>query len=258
MAVVADIAGKRKGELLSWFSSVGIIGGLLGAPLGGLILSLSTTGGSYEPWTFQLVYVVCGVSGVTALALAIRTLLRDERVQGNGFRIRLSQFISGIREVISDVRVVVTSSVEGLQNMTMGALEAFLPIYAVEVAELSAFEAGLLWAVQVVATMVSKPLMGRISDRFGRKPIIVSGLILCAISFVAIPLLKNFAALSAAALLFGLGEAFVTSSSAAMVADMYQATFQDSHGGVGTIFISHAPGLLSGFWWDRGYFPPAL
>ena len=35
MAVVADIAGERKGELLSWFSSVGIIGGLLGAPLGG-------------------------------------------------------------------------------------------------------------------------------------------------------------------------------------------------------------------------------
>ena len=79
MAVVADIAGERKGELLSWFSSVGIIGGLLGAPLGGLILSLSATGGRYEPWTFQLVYVVCGVSGVTALALAIRTLLRDER-----------------------------------------------------------------------------------------------------------------------------------------------------------------------------------
>jgi len=259
MAVVADIAGERKGELLSWFSSVGIIGGLLGAPLGGLILSLSATGGSYEPWTFQLVYVVCGVSGVTALALAVKTLLRDEHVQGNGFRARLSQFLSGIREVISDVRVVVTSSVEGLQNMTMGALEAFLPIYAVEVAGLSAFEAGLLWAVQIVATMVSKPLMGRMSDRFGRKPIIVAGLILCAISFVAIPLLKSFAALSAAALLFGLGEAFVTSSSAAMVADMCKARhFGTAMGVFGTIFdVGHASGpilsgILIGAW---GYLP---
>ncbi|MBI5635174.1 MAG: MFS transporter, partial [Nitrospirae bacterium] len=34
MAVVADIAGKNKGEMLSWFSSVTIIGNLLGAPLG--------------------------------------------------------------------------------------------------------------------------------------------------------------------------------------------------------------------------------
>jgi MFS family permease len=259
MAVVADIAGERKGELLSWFSSVGIIGGLLGAPLGGLILSLSTTGGSYEPRTFQLVYMVCGVSGLTALALAVRALLRDEQVQGNGFRSRMSQFISGIKEVISDVRVVATSSVEGLQNMTMGALEAFLPIYAVEVAGLSAFEAGLLWAVQIVVTMVSKPLMGRISDRFGRKPIIVAGLILCAISFFCIPLLKSFFTLSAAALLFGLGEAFVTSSSAAMVADMCKARhFGTAMGVFGTIFdIGHASGpilsgILIGVW---GYFP---
>ena len=259
MAVVADIAGERKGELLSWFSSVGIIGGLLGAPLGGLILSLSATGGSYELRTFQLVYTICGVSGVTALALAMRTLLRDEHVQGNGFRSRMSQFVTGIKEVISDVRVVATSSVEGLQNMTMGALEAFLPIYAVEVAGLSAFEAGLLWAVQIVVTMVSKPLIGRISDRFGRKPIIVAGLILCAISFFFIPLLKSFFTLSAAALLFGLGEAFVTSSSAAMVADMCKARhFGTAMGVFGTIFdIGHASGpilsgILIGVW---GYFP---
>ncbi len=32
MAVVADVAGERKGELLSWFFSVTIIGNLLGAP----------------------------------------------------------------------------------------------------------------------------------------------------------------------------------------------------------------------------------
>jgi MFS family permease len=259
MAVVADIAGERKGELLSWFSSVGIIGGLLGAPLGGLILSLSTTGGTYEPRTFQLVYTVCGVSGVTAFALAMRTLLLDEPVQGNGFRSRVSQFISGIKEVISDLRVIATSSVEGLQNMTMGALEAFLPIYAVEVAGLSAFEAGLLWAMQIVVTMVSKPLMGRISDRFGRTPIIVAGLILCAISFFTIPLLKSFSTLSAAALLFGLGEAFVTSSSAAMVADMCKARhFGTAMGVFGTIFdVGHASGpilsgILVGAW---GYFP---
>jgi len=38
MAVVMDVAGSKKGEMLSWFSSVTIIGNLLGAPVGGLIL----------------------------------------------------------------------------------------------------------------------------------------------------------------------------------------------------------------------------
>src|SRR4030066_1901541 len=38
MAVVADVAGGKKGEMLAWFSSITIIGNLLGAPLGGFIL----------------------------------------------------------------------------------------------------------------------------------------------------------------------------------------------------------------------------
>ena len=62
---------------------------------------------------------------------------------------------------MSDKRVVVTSSIEGLQNMTVGALEAFLPIYAVTVAGLNEFQAGLLWGVQVVSTIMSKPLIGQ-------------------------------------------------------------------------------------------------
>ena len=40
MAVVVSVAGSRRAELLSWFSSVTIIGNLVGAPLGGLLLSL--------------------------------------------------------------------------------------------------------------------------------------------------------------------------------------------------------------------------
>jgi MFS family permease len=45
MAIIADISKGKKGEMLSWFSSVTIIGNLLGAPVGGLILhSLSGDG----------------------------------------------------------------------------------------------------------------------------------------------------------------------------------------------------------------------
>ena len=44
MAVVMDAAGRRKGEMLSWFSSVTIIGNLVGAPVGGFILYRLATG----------------------------------------------------------------------------------------------------------------------------------------------------------------------------------------------------------------------
>lgn len=250
MAVVADVAGAKKGEMLSWFSSITIIGNLLGAPLGGFILhSLSATAETSID-DFHKAYIVSGFAGIMSLILALR-LLKEKDVVDNsrGLKESLNKFLSGIKEVISDRRVVITSNMEGLQNLTVGALEAFLPIYAVTVAGLNELQAGLLWGIQVLVTILSKPIMGKTSDRYGRKPLIVAGMILCAISFGSIPLLKDFYLLMMTAIIFGFGEAFVTSSSAALVADICKEKhFGTAMGTFGTIFdIGHASGpILAG------------
>jgi len=251
MAVVADIAGKNKGEMLSWFSSVTIIGNLLGAPLGGFILHSTPGGAGPSLLEFRYVYLASGIAGVLSLVVAL-SVLRGDKVQekGRGLKEAYKRFASGIKEVISDRNIVVTSGMEGLQNMTVGALEAFLPIYAVTVAGLNEFQAGLLWGIQVIVTIISKPIMGKTSDRYGRKPLVSVGMILCAVSFSAIPLLKDFYLLMAAAIVFGLGESFVTSSSAALVADVCKEKhFGTAMGTFGTIFdIGHATGpILAGF-----------
>lgn len=249
MAVVADVAGARKGEMLSWFSSVGIIGTLLGAPIGGLVLDVGHTGGPVL-WQFRLVFALSALSGMAALILGLRTLGVTERVEhGLGFGARMKKFGEGIREVLSDRRIVAASSMEGVQNMTMGALEAFLPVYAVKVAGLSEFQAGLLWGAQIVVTMLAKPLMGRVSDTHGRRPLIVAGLAFCAVSFALVPFMGSFWTLLCACLVFGMGEAFVTSSSAAMVADLCREKhFGSAMGAFGTIFdVGHASGpILAG------------
>lgn len=260
MAVVAELAsGIRKGEMLSWFSSVTIIGNLLGAPLGGFIL-YSAASGSPSLAEFRTVYFISGIAGTASLLIALKVLGREERPEGGRSLPEMyKKFASGIREVISDRRVLITSNMEGLQNMTVGALEAFLPVYAVTVAGLNEFQAGLLWGIQVVVTIIAKPVMGKTSDKYGRKPLIVTGMLLCAAAFGSIPLLRDFYLLSLAALMFGLGEAFVTSSSAALIADICKARhFGTAMGTFGTIFdIGHASGpLLAGFLIARfGYVP---
>lgn len=250
MAVVADVAGPRKGEMLSLFSSVTIIGNLLGAPLGGFILHKTPGASSPSIGDFQSAYLVSGFAGLLSLILALGVLKSEKPPEKhNGLKEAYRKFMSGIKEVISDRRVVVVSGMEGLQNLTVGALEAFLPIYAVKVAGLNEFQAGILWGIQVVVTILSKPLMGRISDNYGRKPIITAGMILCAVSFASIPLLQSFSLLMSAAIVFGLGESFVTSSSAALVADICKEKhFGTALGTFGTIFdIGHATGpILAG------------
>jgi DHA1 family multidrug resistance protein-like MFS transporter len=191
------------------------------------------------------------VAGVLSLGLAL-SILRGDKKTGSGIRIRAAslKFISGIKEVLSDKRVAITAAMEGLQNMTMGALEAFLPIYAVTVAGLNEFQAGILWGVQVVTTILSKPVMGKTSDRYGRKALITTGLVVCALSFGLIPVFKEFYSLMIISAAFGFGEALATSSGAAFVADLCKEKhFGTAMGTFGTIFdIGHASGpILAGF-----------
>jgi MFS family permease len=219
---------------------------LLGAPAGGFLLSF-VGGGEHNSTTFMVIFAITAVTGVMAFVLGAKTLLKEEQTESSKGS-KLAGFLSGIREVGSDKRVLVTSSMEGARHLALGALEAFLPIYAVTVAGLSAFHAGLLFAVQIIATMVAKPVMGRYSDRYGRKYFIVVGLFCCALPITCIPWLTSFSYLLIACLIFGLGEAFVTSSAAALVADFCKAKQYGTAMGVfGTIYdVGHAAGPILG------------
>lgn len=125
---------------------------------------------------------------------------------------------------------------------------AFLPLYGVSVG-LNAGEVGLLFTVQSLTSFVSKPIMGRVSDRVGRQPLIMLGLLVCAATFVCIPYVAGLAVLLALSAGFGFGEAVVSSSSSAFVADSSEfKTLGAGMGMQGTIGdIGHASGpLLAG------------
>ena len=129
-----------------------------------------------------------------------------------------------------------------------GALMAFLPLYGLSVG-LNPGQVGFLFSVQAVTSFFSKPIMGRVSDRMGRQPLIVLGLLICAMTFVSMPHVASFAVLLVLSSGFGFGEAVVSSSSAALVAD--SSDFKRLGAGMGMqgmiMDIGHARGpLLAG------------
>jgi MFS transporter, DHA1 family, multidrug resistance protein len=267
MAVVVQVAGNRRGEMLSWFSSITILGNLLGAPLGGFLLTRFSHGAAPDLTDFHMIYGVVAACGLASFLLALWVLRRQAEAsaapQGRNLAAVLAQFKTGVREILMDRRVFLTSNMEGVQNLSLGALEAFLPIYAVKIAQFSAFQAGLLWGVQMVTTLVAKPIMGRFSDRYGRQPLLFWGMWVCAIPFALIPWFRDFSVLLLLAALFGLGEAVVTSSAAALVADYCREDHLGSAMGTfGTIFdMGHATGpllagALIGLWGGLDYRAP--
>ncbi len=254
MAVVIGVAGSKKAEMLSWFSSVTIVGNLIGAPLGGFLLTWLSGEQTPSLFDFHVIYGIVAALGMSSLIIGIWIMRGrwDSPQSGNGLTLSavLMQFRNGVREILFDKRVLLTSNMEGVQNLSVGALEAFLPIYAVFVCGFSAFEAGLLWGVQICVTILSKPLMGRFSDRYGRARLLFWGMFVCAIPFFMIPWFRELNVLLLLAAFFGIGEAIVTSSAAAMVSDFCREdNLGSAMGAFGTIFdVGHATGpLLAGF-----------
>ncbi|MEW6532833.1 MAG: MFS transporter [Thermodesulfobacteriota bacterium] len=254
MAVIVGVAGTRRAEMLAWFSSITIIGNLIGAPLGGFLLTWLSGEGDPSLNHFHVVYGIVAALGMASLLIALWVMRgrwdAPDHQEGKVLSAVWDKFRTGIREILMDRRVLLTSNMEGIQNLSVGALEAFLPIYAVMVCGFSAFHAGLLWGVQIAVTILSKPLMGKISDRHGRQSLLFWGMFVCAIPFALIPWFQSFSILLLLAAIFGLGEAVVTSSAAALVADFCREDHLGcAMGTFGTIFdVGHASGpLLAGF-----------
>ena len=261
MAVIIDVAGDRKGQLIATYSSISILGGLIAAPLGGGLLYM-LGGADPSPQVFHLVYLAVGCIGCVSLLLVL-TLWRRLPSRPSPEPPTLGEVMGKFRDdvvaVVTDVQVLLTSAMEGVQNLTVGALEAFLPVYITVTAGLTSFHAGVLWGVQLVVLVLVRPVMGRVSDIRGRKPLVTAGMVLCVVSFILYPATTSFIALCGLTLLFGMGEAMVTSSTAAMVAELSKARGHGTSMGVfGSLWdIGHAAGpITTGFLLSHlGYLP---
>ena len=242
LAVVADLRREARGAAYGAYTAATQAGAMLGPLLGGWLL-----------WTrgFSTTFVTAGTLGVIAVLLFFLMRLPPQIphiATGVGATAVLHDMTRGARTVLGNVRVVVTSATDGARQVANGALMAFLPIYVVGIG-LDAAQAGMLFGVQSVTSFASRPTMGWVSDRIGRRPLILLGLVVCAGSLAAIPFTAQFVGLMTLSALFGFGEAIVNAAAAALVADLSELkTLGSAMGMQGTIMdVGHASGpILSG------------
>lgn len=212
MAAVADTYSKGRGERMGWYSSATMVGRFL-APLAGGLLIIDND--------FHLVYLVDGVVGVlvllAALKLPLSTVVSIDK--GDALKKQGNQYSQDILFVFRHPGILATSGIEAVQYFAFGALETFLPIYLNEKAGFSTWKIGILFTAQILAAALTKPIMGRLSDRYGRIPLITAGLALGGITTGFILFSVNYIVLIVLIAIFGLGLATVTASTSALVAD---------------------------------------
>ncbi len=241
LATVAELYRERRGAALGTYTACTQSGSLLGPFLGGYLIHAAG---------FDTAFVTAGVFGCIGMVL-FYSLHLDVAVperKEQGAAVVLSEMWKGFAAVAQNSKVLITSMTDAAKMIANGALMAFLPLYGVS-AGLNPGEVGLLFSVQAGTSFFAKPIMGRISDRVGRQPLIILGLLICAGTFVCIPHVAMFPVLLLLSAGFGFGEAVVSSSSSALVAD--SSEFKRLGAGMGmqgTIMdIGHASGpLLAG------------
>jgi MFS family permease len=147
-----------------------------------------------------------------------------------------------------------------VNNLNDGMAWGLLPLYYAA-AGLSLTEIGVLAAVYPAVWAVGQIGTGALSDRVGRKPLIVSGMLLQAVAICLIAAGSSFALWIAGAAVLGLGTAMVYPTLLAAIADVAEPAWRGSAVGVYRLWrdLGFAVGaIVTGIIADAAGIPSAI
>jgi MFS family permease len=225
-ASLSDVApADRRATWLSTYSTLQGMGQAVGPVLAG---SLLATG------RHDLAFATAGAVALAVPVIAAGWPATAAASSGAGRSVRLAH---GIMEVGRDPRILATSLAQAAQFALHGTLNAFLPLFATDVVGLGPAELGWLFGLQTIATLATRPVMGVISDRVGRRGVIATGLSVCSGAVLLVSAATGPFALAGAVLIYAAGVAVTTAATSAYVTDLSaRARYGAAHGVFGTIY----------------------
>ena len=226
MAAITESYPEKKGKYTSLFSSITLVGRFLAPLTGGLILFITN-------YFYYGVYLGCAFSGIIALLIML-FLYRNHNYQTDQINqtdraeievlnsersLTIKEFFQGIKDVLSHKVILTTCIVQASQYFAYAIIEGYIILYAKSL-NFAVWTFGLIPAILTLMLVIFKPLMGSLSDKVGRRKIIIIGLLLGGgISFL-IPYTTDYFWFLLILCGFGIGMATVTSSTTAYISDL--------------------------------------
>ncbi len=214
-ASIAELFPAKRGERMSLFSSATAIGRGTAPFLGGYILFVTD-------YSYGTLYLAVAIAGVTAFMTTMIFLAEKKRsvVQPDSPEKTVEMMLHGWRVVAGNPSILVASFTQASQYYAFGAVEYFLVGYLKDAVQLDALQIAIIMGSQMIAVILAKPFVGRISDKIGRRVPIIVGSVVSGLPLLSIPFSTQFPILLLLSVTYGLGFAMVTSSTPALVSEL--------------------------------------
>ena len=170
MSILSERFPERRGFALSMHETGANLGDFLAPIAVGFLMTFLT-------WRFTL---FANVPPAIILLVLVWISVSDERL-GKKARLSLRQYGGALRTMFTNRVLLGLSVISATRTMGQNALHTFLPIYLAYEVGLSPATIGLYVGMLTFASLFTGPVMGTVSDRTGRKPILLSGLLLSSI-----------------------------------------------------------------------------
>ena len=185
---------ERRGGAMGIFQGIEFAGTIVGSTFSGYVVSV---------FDFRLSFLFS--AGLILIALILVVVPPHVRSESVRMTASSSLSLSAMREVFWNRRLLIVSSATFAEFiMSTGILMTVFPLYASEGLGFSLTSIGLLMGSRSVGFVVAMFSMGAISDRVGRKPVLLFGVGATAVLIAVLNFVSSFVGLVAAFFLLGI------------------------------------------------------
>lgn len=182
MTMVAVVSPpERRGATLSFYVSMMLLGTVSGPVIGGFIS---------EAWGMSAPFYVYGMFGLISLVI-ITAAVKEAGTEGAAHPANMN-----ITKLLKDYNLMaICFSVLVTFLIRQGVINTVIPLYAYNNIGMGEVDLGIALGVLAIGNTIMMLVVGKLSDRFGRKTFMVLSLILSAVVILIIPFDKTFLSL---------------------------------------------------------------
>lgn len=209
MGLIVRLAPPRmRGRISGYYATAFLLGGILGPVVGGLLAGFG----------MQAPFIVYAVALLIASAV-VYFRLKDETLAAR--KAKNPQPPMKFREAfeVGAYRSALVSSF-ATGWTAYGVRVALIPLLAVQLVSEGPQVAGLALAVFAAGNALALTFTGRLTDKLGRKPLILTGLVVCALATIGVGLVSSVPLFVILSLISGMGSGTLNPGQQAAVADV--------------------------------------